>query len=254
MLDSLLPTVAPKSGRPSLNGFTPEEIQSQMDRMLASKLFKGSRRLSRFLRFTVEQTLAGERDRLKEYCIGLEVFEKPESFDPRMDSIVRVMARRLRILVNTYYQTDGRDDSLEIHFDSGSYVPTFRARTPGADHDRLSNEPQLLLVRADAGVIRDLTTILIGSGMSRAGESVDPAVAHVSGSLGGGLTAYDASTAGAEGGLLAFYVQADHRDKIVGALVNFGVEVMAAKPVAPEQLQNALEKALAARKFDSAVI
>ena len=58
--------------------------------------FIRSRRLGRFLRFTVEQTMAGRQAALKEYLVGVEVFGKTESFDPRIDSIVRVEARRLR--------------------------------------------------------------------------------------------------------------------------------------------------------------
>lgn len=238
-----------KPGRPSLNGFSPEEITGQMERMLASKLFKGSRRLSRFLRFTVEQTLAGERDRLKEYCIGLEVFEKPESFDPRMDSIVRVMARRLRILVNTYYQTDGREDTIEIHFDSGSYVPTFRARVPG-ENAAGSSEPQLLVVRAGSEVIREVAECLAMS--SNRGDVLDSAVAQLSGGLGGGLASYE-SGAVPDSGLLAFYVAAPYRERIMDALAMVGAEVMSAKPVAPEELQFALQAIMSRRRSGASV-
>ncbi|HYZ87017.1 MAG TPA: hypothetical protein VE621_21555 [Bryobacteraceae bacterium] len=254
MLD-LLTYEAAKPGRPSLNGFSPEEIQAQMDRMLSSKLFKGSRRLSRFLRFTVEQTLAGERDRLKEYCIGLEVFEKPESFDPRMDSIVRVMARRLRILVNTYYNTDGRDDTLEIHFDSGSYVPTFLPRVPGATKDVASNGqaiPELLVIRADSDVIRELATCLLGP--DSAAPEVNSAVAQVSSNLGGGLTAYDGSKTTGESGLMALYVSAAFRQQIAEALAAVGAEVMTTRSIQPEELQLLLQSALIRRRADSTAV
>lgn len=236
-----------KTSSPLLNGYTPEEINGQMERMLASKLFKGSRRLSRFLRFTVEQTLAGDRDRLKEYCIGLEVFEKPESFDPRMDSIVRVMARRLRILVNTYYQTDGRDDTVEIHFDSGSYVPSFRTRVPG-ESVNASTEPQLLVVRADSGVIREVADCLAMSSATR--TELDSAVAQLSGGLGGGLASYDQNQVDA--GLLAFYVAPQFKDRIVDALSSVGAEVVSARPISPEDLQFALQGILTRRKAETA--
>lgn len=248
MFDQITSPDTFKQGRPSLNGFSPDEIKAQMERMLASKLFKGSRRLSRFLRFTVEQTLMGERDRLKEYCIGLEVFEKPESFDPRMDSIVRVMARRLRILVNSYYQTDGRDDTLEIHFDSGSYVPTFRARTPGEDQ-AASLEPELLVFRADSDVIREVAACLTMSGAMRS-DVLDGAVAQLSGGLGGGLASYDASAP--ESGLLAFYVAAPYREQIVDALASVGGEVVATRHIQPDELQNALQSVISRRKAESA--
>lgn len=251
MFDQITSPETLKQGRPSLNGFSPDEIKGQMERMLASKLFKGSRRLSRFLRFTVEQTLMGERDRLKEYCIGLEVFEKPESFDPRMDSIVRVMARRLRILVNSYYQTDGRDDTLEIHFDSGSYVPSFRARTPGEDQAS-SSEPELLVFRADSDVIREVAACLTMAGAMRP-DVLDGAVAQLSGGLGGGLASYDASTPTPDAGLLAFYVAAPYREQIVDALALVGGEVVATRHIQPDELQSALRSVISRRKAESAV-
>src|SRR6266851_6724997 len=118
---------------PFINDCSEEALQGQLKKMLQSESFARSRRLRRFLRFSVEQTLLQQTENLKEYSIGLEVFEKPESFDPRMDSIVRVVARRLRMMVDRYYETDGAADETLIVFHSGSYVPHFRLRSAGAD-------------------------------------------------------------------------------------------------------------------------
>ncbi|MBN8731485.1 MAG: hypothetical protein J0L64_13155, partial [Acidobacteria bacterium] len=68
------------------------EVLLQMERILASSPFTRSPRLSRFLRFSVEQTLKGRSDELKEYLIGTEVFERSAAFDPRVDTIVRTQA------------------------------------------------------------------------------------------------------------------------------------------------------------------
>ena len=51
--------------------------------------------MSRLLRYVVEKTLAGEADQLKEYAVGMEVFDRDDKYDPRLDSIVRVEAGRL---------------------------------------------------------------------------------------------------------------------------------------------------------------
>jgi hypothetical protein len=67
-------------------------VRAQLSRILASEHFVRSERLSHFLEFTVEQTLAGRADLLKEYPIGVEVFGRKDSFDPRIDAIVRVQA------------------------------------------------------------------------------------------------------------------------------------------------------------------
>src|ERR1700731_807742 len=79
-------------------------IRRELSRILASKSFRQVNRLQRFLTFIVEETLAGRGDRLKEYPVGVDVFGKDSSFDPRMDPIVRVQARRLRIRLASYYQ------------------------------------------------------------------------------------------------------------------------------------------------------
>jgi TolB-like protein len=98
--------------------------------MLASEPFAQSDRLSRFLRYIVERTLAGEAEQLKEYVIGLEVYDRDERYDPRVDSIVRVEAGRLRAKVDGYYHRYGSDDPVVIRLQRGSYVPAFEPREP----------------------------------------------------------------------------------------------------------------------------
>lgn len=109
-------------------GFSTAAVMSQLDKILSSATFVRSKRLGRFLRFTVEQCLEGRQGALKEYLVGVEVFNKLETFDPRIDSIVRVEARRLRSKLERYYQTEGRDDQIVIQFRKGSYVPQILTR------------------------------------------------------------------------------------------------------------------------------
>ena len=81
--------------------------RQQLDRMLASATFRQVGRLKRFLSFIVLETLLGRGDQLKEYVIGVQVFDKDSSFDPRADPIVRVQARRLRARLVRYYREEG---------------------------------------------------------------------------------------------------------------------------------------------------
>jgi hypothetical protein len=67
-------------------------VRDQLERILASATFRQSDRLKRFVTFIVLEAIAGHRDELKEYVIGVQVFGKEESFDPRTDPIVRVHA------------------------------------------------------------------------------------------------------------------------------------------------------------------
>ena len=104
----------------------PDDVGAQLDKILSSPDFAQSDRLQKFLRFVVEETLAGRANALKEYTIALEVFERDESFDPQTSSIVRVEASRLRSKLEKYNAIEGRDDSVRISLPPGSYVPTFQ--------------------------------------------------------------------------------------------------------------------------------
>src|SRR5271166_5694038 len=117
-----------------LNGVPAAEIRAQLDLILRSRAFIQSHRIRRFLQFVVEESLLGQPHRLKEYLIGLEVFDRREAFDPRVDSIVRVEARRLRNKLEEYYRTEGQEDSVRVLLRKGSYVPIFeyRSATNGA--------------------------------------------------------------------------------------------------------------------------
>ncbi len=116
-----------------------DEIQGHLSKMLRSRLFARCARLQRFLRFTVERALAGEAASLKEYTLALEVFDRPQSYDPRVDSVVRVEARRLRQKLRAYYRGDGLREPVRIKYPQGSYVPVIEAHsgTAGAQ-DRTS--------------------------------------------------------------------------------------------------------------------
>jgi len=108
-----------------------EQARAALDRVLAAPEFVNATRLSRFLRFAVEKTLAGGGSELKEYLLGVEVFDRGQDFDPRMDPIVRVEAGRLRGKLQEYYEGGGLSDPVRIVFRKGSYAPTFEA-TPAA--------------------------------------------------------------------------------------------------------------------------
>ena len=118
------------------DGSTPppvELIRKQLERLLADARFVRSERLSRFLRYTVEKTLAGEGDDLKEYTIAVEVYGKSESYDPSVNSLVRVEVGRLRNKLLDYYTTTGRDQPVRIEFVRGKYAPVFTLQSTPRD-------------------------------------------------------------------------------------------------------------------------
>lgn len=101
-------------------------IHDELERILETRWLRESHQLSALLRHVVEETLAGRRDGLKEYSLGLAVFHRPPDYDPRNDAIVRVQASLLRKRLAAYYEHEGRNSTLRIDLPRGGYVPEFR--------------------------------------------------------------------------------------------------------------------------------
>ncbi len=103
-------------------------IDEQLDRMFESSQFGANDRRRAFLKYIIDETLAGHADRLKGYSIGVSVLGRSEDFDATSDPVVRLEARRLRRELEHYYLTDGSNDPLVITIPKGSYVPSFEFR------------------------------------------------------------------------------------------------------------------------------
>jgi tetratricopeptide (TPR) repeat protein len=106
-----------------------EQTRQTVARILASDGFSRSDRLRRFLRFLVDECLAGRSSEIKESVIGIEVFGRPAGYDPRKDPVVRIEAGKLRSRLLEYYAGPGASDDLRIELPKGTYVPIFRRMT-----------------------------------------------------------------------------------------------------------------------------
>jgi len=113
-------------------GLTRQTVEEHLSRILASAEFRDASRMARFLRFIVEERLAGKAESLKETVIGVGVFDRAAGYDPRLDPIVRVEARRLRAKLAKYYAGPGAGDALWIDLPTGAYSPVFRDRREAA--------------------------------------------------------------------------------------------------------------------------
>jgi tetratricopeptide (TPR) repeat protein len=123
--------MAPVASPPDSSGeVSTAQARAELDRILSSPLFSTARRLSDFLRFIVETSLTGGAGAIKEYLIGVEVFDRPPHYDPKDDPVVRIEAGRLRKRLAEYYAGPGADDRIVIEIPKGGYVPVFRTR-PG---------------------------------------------------------------------------------------------------------------------------
>ena len=102
-----------------------QAVRAKLDRVLRSAHFDGSARSRAFLRFVVEEVLAGRAAYLKQAAIAVEVFGRKPDFDAVIDPIVRVQAGRLRRSLERYYLLSGDVDSIRIELPKGSYAPVF---------------------------------------------------------------------------------------------------------------------------------
>jgi adenylate cyclase len=152
----------------------PAAVRVVLERILANPDFDAPERNRRFLRYVVEETLAGRGKRIKAYGIAVAVFDRDDSFDPQSDPIVRIEASRLRRSLERYYLLSGQSDPIRIEIPKGAYVPAFRrlpdtptlpAPGPPARDDLPRNE-RLRLVWPSPRAARalGLVAVIIGLG------------------------------------------------------------------------------------------
>lgn len=123
-----------------------EAVEVSVAKVLASQTFARSEKLRSFLHYVVRKEQSGAAQALKGYSIGVDVFGRPEEFDPSSDPLVRVQAGKLRKLLDRYYETEGLDDPVRISIPTGGYVPQYRLNRqecppPAVILDRLSIDP-----------------------------------------------------------------------------------------------------------------
>lgn len=107
------------------NGFSNYEKREELRRIIQSKLFVSSPKKTRFLEFITEQTFQGNSEKLNEYLIGTEVYDRGADFDQQKDPIVRVQAHEIRRLLKKYYEDEGRGSLIRMELPAGHYVPVF---------------------------------------------------------------------------------------------------------------------------------
>jgi len=125
------------SRKPELQASTPrlppekaEAVRAELERILASALFRGSHRCQSLLRRVTEQTLAGDTDSVKERTLGVEVFGRPADYDTGQDPVVRASAAEVRKKLAQYYQEAGHESHVHIELPSGSYIAEFHFAPP----------------------------------------------------------------------------------------------------------------------------
>ena len=124
-------------------------VLRELETILSSPQFRNSKRYPALLEYIVKNTLAGRSDQLKERTLGVEVFDRPPTYDTNADTIVRYTAGEVRKRLLLYYSDGGESSTLRISLPAGSYVPEFAfeleepetAAHPGRSHEATADEP-----------------------------------------------------------------------------------------------------------------
>jgi len=107
---------------------TPEEQRAQLERILRSEAFRHAPGLQKFIEYVGCKAIEGLSDTIKEYTIGIEVFGRSAEYDPKIDTVVRVQAHRLREKLKEYYSEEGSGDDILLVVPKGHYIPYFSRR------------------------------------------------------------------------------------------------------------------------------
>jgi hypothetical protein len=133
----------------------PKAILQQLERILASTVFRNSKRCAMLLRFTVTETLVGHAEALKERTIGRAVFGRAAMYDTSEDPVVRVSAAEVRKRIAQYYHESGHEGEIRIELPTGSYVPGFLAAADARNREARATDISSVLPRdASLGAAR----------------------------------------------------------------------------------------------------
>jgi hypothetical protein len=141
-----------------------EQVRAELDRVLGSALFRGSRRCHSLLRRITELSVAGETDSLKERALGVDVFGRPADYDTGDDPVVRASAAEIRKKLAQYYQEAGHESDVRIELPAGSYLADFhwieKPARPVPTVKTKTNRRTVIAIAAAAGMV------VLGAGLA----------------------------------------------------------------------------------------
>lgn len=141
------------------------EKRDEVRRILDSRYFSNSPKKKRFLEFVSEQTFAGNGEKLNEYLIGVEVYDRGVDFNPQKDPIVRVQAHEIRRLLKRFYEEDGKADPIRLHLPSGHYVPIFTRNVEEEEGRANSSEAEAEIPETSASARLPWIVAFISAGL-----------------------------------------------------------------------------------------
>jgi hypothetical protein len=116
-------------------------VIAELQAIVASYHFRGSKRYPALLKYVVHKTLDGHSDELKERTLGVEVFDRSPDYDTNADPVVRTSAGEVRKRIAQYYFETGANSPLQIDIPLGSYIPEFRPKTEPTERQQAHPTP-----------------------------------------------------------------------------------------------------------------
>ena len=102
-----------------------EMVLRELEEVLTSRAFFEQQTLPALLRYVVKNALAGHTELLKERTLGVEVFQRPATYDTNTDTVVRYTAGEVRKRLMLYYSEHDSQTGVQISLPAGSYLPEF---------------------------------------------------------------------------------------------------------------------------------
>jgi len=100
-------------------------VLAELEAILASYHFRGSKRYPALLRYVVLAVLEDRLSDLKERTLGVDVFARSPQYDTNADPVVRISAGEVRKRIAQYYHESTAPTQVRIELPLGSYVPEF---------------------------------------------------------------------------------------------------------------------------------
>jgi hypothetical protein len=132
-----------------LSEFERKQIVSALEHVLSTDKFLAAPQMSAFLRYVVEQSVLGNKSRIKAYTVAIDALGKPDTFDPQNDPVVRVLAGRLRSSLNGYYENHS-NTNVVIQMKPGSYVPVFINQQKNGNANNLPSDSEHVSSTSDS--------------------------------------------------------------------------------------------------------
>ncbi len=147
---------------------------AQIHRIVSSKALKGSEIHRNLLAYLADKSLSGDAQQLKEYTVGLDVFGKPASYDPRQESVVRMHLGRLRQKLAEYYRTEGVDDPVIVDVPKGGFLVTFSPNPEAPVHRVFIPGSPREFILAVLLIVAVVSAGLVAMRASRTGNAGNP--------------------------------------------------------------------------------